>query len=108
MKKEIADRIRAIFNAPDDQEALRLLGMFIEDYEEAAPDLAAWAEVAIPEGLTVFQMPPEHRRRIRTVNMLERLNKEIKRRTRGATLFLNAASCLRLVSAVAMEISEEW
>jgi transposase-like protein len=52
--------------------------------------------------------PEKHRRRIRTVNMLERINKEIRRRTRVASLFPNAASCLRLVSAVTMEISEDW
>ena len=108
MKKEVADRIRAIFDAPDSKEALRLLGIFIDDYKETAPTLVTWAEQAIPEGLTVFQMSSNHRRRIRTVNMLERLNKEIKRRTRVATLFPNSESCLRLVTAVAMEISEEW
>ena len=108
MKKEIADRIRAIFDAQDSKEALRLLGIFIDDYRETAPALVTWAEQAIPEGLTAFQMPSNHRRRIRTVNMLERLNKEIKRRTRVATLFPNSESCLRLVTAVAMEISEEW
>lgn len=108
MKKEVAERIRSIFNAPDDAEAKRLLDIFIKDYNQTAPDLADWAEMAIPEGLVAFQMPAEHRRRIRTVNMMERVNKEIKRRTRVATLFPNTASCLRLVSAVAMEISDEW
>lgn len=108
MKKEVAERIRSIFNAPDDKEAKRLLDIFIKDYSQTAPGLADWAETAIPEGLTVFEMPSEHRLRIRTVNMLERVNKEIKRRTRVATLFPNTDSCLRLVSAVAMEISDEW
>ncbi len=61
----------------------------------------------VPEGLTVFALPPEHRRRLRTSNLLERLNKEIKRRTRVATSFPNEAALLRLVSAVLMEISEE-
>jgi len=108
LKKDVAGRIRIIFNAPDAQEAQRLLELFVADYLDTAPKLAEWAEKAIPEGLTIFQMPESHRRRIRTVNMLERLNKEIKRRTRVATLFPNTASCLRLVSAVAMEFSEEW
>ncbi len=62
----------------------------------------------MPDGLTVFALPPAHRRRLRTSNLLERLNKEIKRRTRVATLFPNEAALLRLVSAVLMEISEEW
>jgi transposase-like protein len=108
MKKEVAERIRGIFNAPDDQEALRLLDIFIKDYSMNAPELADWAEKAIPEGLAVFQMPVEHRLRIRTSNMLERLNREIKRRTRVAGLFPNTISCLRLVTAVAMEKSDDW
>ena len=70
--------------------------------------MSSWAETAVPEGLEVMKLPQAHRRRLRTVNMLERLNKEIKRRTRVATIFPNTASCLRLVSAVAMEISDEW
>jgi len=108
MKKEVAERIRGIFNAHDDQEALRLLQLFISDYEDVAPDLTRWAEGAIPEGLTVFQMPAEHRRRIRTSNMLERLNREINRRTSVAGIFPNTESCLRLVTAVTMEKSDEW
>ncbi len=108
MKKDVAARIRGIFNAHDDQEALRLLELFIDDHKEVAPKLAEWAEVAIPEGLTVLQMPAEHRRRIRTSNVLERLNREINRRTRVVGIFPNTDSCLRLVSAVTMEISDEW
>lgn len=108
MKKEVAGRIRNIFNAPDDQEALRLLGIFINDYNKKAPELATWAEHAIPEGLVVFQMPEDHRRRVRTSNVVERLNKEINRRTRVAGIFPNTQSCLRLVSAIVMEKSDEW
>jgi transposase-like protein len=62
----------------------------------------------VPEGLAVFGVPRPHRRRLRTINVVERLNRELKRRTRVASLFPNEASLLRLVSAVAMEISEEW
>ncbi len=62
----------------------------------------------VPQGLTVFALPAAHQRKLRTTNPLERLNKEIKRRTRVATLFPNEASLLRLVSAMAAEISEEW
>jgi len=65
-------------------------------------------ETNVPEGLTVFSLPSAHRRELRTSNMLERLNKEIKRRTRVATLFPNEASLIRLVSAVLIEVTEEW
>ncbi len=68
----------------------------------------AWAEEALPEGFTSFGLPASHRRRLRTTNLVERLNEEIKRRTRVARLFPNEATCLRLVSAVLMEISEDW
>jgi transposase-like protein len=64
---------------------------------EVGAGLANWLEVNIPEALTGLGFPPAHRRRLRTTNGLERLNKEIKRRTRVATLFPNEASLLRLV-----------
>lgn len=108
MKREVAEALRGVFNALNRQEAERQLDLLIESYQDKAPKLAAWATAAIPEALTVFEFPEAHRRRIRTSNMVERLNKELKRRTRVATLFPNEDSCLRLVSAVAMEISDEW
>lgn len=104
----IAAEIRSIFNAPDYDEAIRLLGKFIKRHEAAKPKLAEWAEQAIPEGLAVFKLPSSHRRRMRTTNLVERLNEEIRRRTRVARLFPNEASCLRLVTAIVMEIAEDW
>lgn len=63
---------------------------------------------AVPEGFTVFALPASHRQRLRTTNLVERLNEEIRRRTRVARLLPNEAACLRLVSAVLMERSEDW
>ena len=108
MKPMVASELRSIFDAPDRIEADRLLEKTIKSYEKTAPKLAAWLSESIPEGLTVFAYPKKHRRRIRTSNILERLNQEIRRRTKVARLFPNTASCLRLVSAVLMEISEDW
>jgi len=108
MRKEIAHDLRAVFNAPDRSEANRLLSLAVKRHEKSAPDLARWMESAVPEGLTVFDLPAAHWRRLRTSNSLERLSREIKRRTRVATLFPNEASLLRLVSAVAIEIAEDW
>jgi putative transposase len=108
MRGEVAADVRAIFDAPDRPEADRRLEMAVRKYDKTAPKLAAWLAANVPESLTVFAFPPAHRRRLRTSNLLERLNKEIKRRTRVATLFPNEAALLRLVSAVLMEISEEW
>ncbi len=108
MRSQVAADIRAIFNAPDLDEANRLLEKLIKKHETKAPQLAAWAEENLPEGFTVFSLPSNHRRRLRTTNLIERLNEEIRRRTRVARLFPNEASCLRLVSAVLMEIAEDW
>lgn len=108
MRSEVSQDLRTVFNAPDRYEAKRQLGLLVEKYQTTAPDLSKWMESNVPEGLTVFELTATHRRRLRTSNMLERLNQEIKRRTRVATLFPNEASLLRLVSAVLSEISEDW
>ena len=108
MRTQVASNLRAIFNSPDRTEAERHLQIAVKKYEKTAPKLSAWMSQNVPEGLTIFSFPEAHRRRLRTSNMLERINREIKRRTRVATLFPNEASLLRLVSAVLMEISEEW
>jgi len=108
MRKTVAQDLRDVFHAPDRQEADRRLAQYVKKYEESAPKLSRWMEENIPEGLTVFALPQKHHVRMRTTNMLERVNKEVKRRTHVATLFPNEASALRLVSAVLMEISEEW
>jgi putative transposase len=108
MKREVAADIRAVFNAPDRTQAEAQLHKVVEKYAQSVPRLADWLEGNIPEGLTVFSFREDHRRRIRTVNSLERVCLEIRRRTRVAGIFPNEASCLRLVSAVLMEISENW
>ena len=108
MRSEVAADLRGVFNAPDAHEAERLLKLAADKYRPTAPKLAEWMERSVPEGLTVFTRPLAHRRRLRTSNMLERLHKEIHRRTRVATLFPNEASLLRLVSAVLAEVDEEW
>jgi len=108
MKAAVALDIRSIFNAPDRAAADALLKKTVAKYAQDAPRLADWMEENLPEGFTVFAFPQKHRRFIRTTNGLERLNREIRRRTRVATLFPNEASCLRLVTAVVMEISEDW
>jgi len=108
MRGEVAEDIRRIYNADDPTEADRRLKDMVGRYHKTAPALASWLEETIPEALTVFAFPAAHRKRLRRNNGLERLNKEIKRRTRVATLFPNEASVLRLVSAVLIEISDDW
>jgi len=108
MRGEVARDLRGVLDAGDRTEADRQLGQLAKKYADAAPKLAAWLEANVPEALTVLCLPAAHRRKLRTTNMLERINKEIKRRTRVATLFPNEQSALRLVTAVLMEISEDW
>jgi len=108
MRLEVAADIRSMFNAPDRKTAEEYLQAAIQKYAVSAPRLSAWLEDNLSEGFSVFDFPLEHRRTIRTTNSLERINKEIRRRTRVVGVFPNEASCLRLVSALLMEISEEW
>jgi putative transposase len=108
MKHAVMDDIGSVFDAPDQQAAEEQLARVVRKYQTTAPKLASWMEENVPEGLAVFALPASHRRRLRTTNVLERLNRELKRRTRVATLFPNEASLLRLVTGVLIEISEEW
>jgi putative transposase len=107
LKAEVAADIRAVFNARDRHEAETMLAGAVQKYAKVAPALADWMEENIPQGLTIFAFPEKQRRRLRTTNGLERLNREIRRRTRVAVLFPNPASCLRLVTAILMETSED-
>ena len=105
---EVVADLRDIFAAPDRAEADRRLAAAVAKYAEAAPKLADWMEANVPESLTVLCLPPPHRVRMRTSNMLERLNRELKRRTRVVSIFPSEASLLRLASAILMEVDEDW
>jgi transposase-like protein len=108
IRKSIARELRVVFNAPSREEAERALARLVDKYQKPAPKLASWLETNIPEGFSVYSVPVAHQRRLRTTNLIEWLNKEVLRRTRVAMLFPNEASLLRLVSAVLVEITEDW
>ncbi len=108
LKQKVAGDIRRIFNAEDRAHAEGKLSAFVAEYSSKAPQLAAWAEANLPEGFTVFSLPEAARKRLRTSNTCETLNSPIKRRTRVVGLFPCESSLLRLVTAVLIEISEEW
>ena len=108
MRGQVAQTIREIFTAPDREEAQRLLDKAVDKYQKSASKLAAWMSENLPEGFTAFSLPVKLRRRLRSTNMVEWVNKEIRRRTRVAGLFPNEQSLLRLVSALLVEISEDW
>jgi transposase-like protein len=108
MQEEVVADLRDVFDAPDRAEADRRLRRAVEKYADSAAKLADWMETNVPESLTVFCLPARHRVRMRTSNMLERLNRELKRRNRVVSIFPNEASLLRLASAVLMEVDEGW
>lgn len=108
MREEVAADLKMVFNAPDRKEADRYLQIVVKKYQEKASDLSIWIEENVPESLTVFELPAKHRKRLRTSNMAERQMKEIKRRTKVATIFPNKESLNRLVSAILKEIDEDW
>jgi putative transposase len=107
-KAEVANDIRNIFNAPDLKEAERLLCNTIDKYKDSESKLADWMENNIPETFTVFKLPSKHQNKLRTSNMAERVNKEIRRRTKVVGIFPNSQSCLRLITAILLEISDDW
>jgi len=94
--------------SPDKAGAQERLQRLIERYRAGHPELADWLEETVESTLTVFELPQEHRKRMKSTNGLERFNQELERRTRVVRIFPNRASYLRLVSALAMEQSEEW
>ena len=108
MQAEVAETIRDVFNAPDLAKAEDRLTAAVDRYAETAPDLAAWMDENLPEGLTVFAIPTPHRRMLRTSNWLENLNGKLRKRTRVVGLFPSLSSTLRLVSAVLRETDERW
>ncbi len=107
-KPRIAQAMRDIFDAPSREDAEELKGKVVKKFEKIAPEFVSWLEDNLDEGLTVFDFPRSWWRRIRTINGLERLHREIRRRTRVVGIFPHEASALRLISAVLAEIHEEW
>src|SRR5215212_1124227 len=107
-RKELAEGLRGVFAAPSREVALRLAHELADRWRESHPKIAEHLEEHVEECLSCLAFPDSHRRCIRTTNVLERLNQEIKRRTRVVRIFPNRRSCLRLVTALAVEQSEEW
>jgi putative transposase len=108
-RKELGADLRAIFASPAREQALQLASSVADKWRAKGNEkVACHIEEHIEECLSCLSFPESHRRRIRTTNGLERLNQEIKRRTRVVRIFPNRGACLRLVSALAVEQSEEW
>jgi len=108
MRAEVAESISSIFTSADLASAQARLKERVNFYAKSAPKLVAWMEANIPQSFAVYTLPAAHQRRMRDSNAIERVNQELKRRTRVAAIFPNEASLLRLVSALLCEQSDEW
>jgi len=100
--------LRWIYDRRDLQEAQRDLSAWIGKWQGKYPKLVDWVEGSIGETLTFYRLPRAHHKHLKSTNMLERLNEEIKRRTRVVRIFPNTASCERLVRALCVETHEAW
>lgn len=108
LKDELSLALRDIFNCLTKDDARSKLAATVDKYQKIAPEWCRFLEESIEECFAVYALPRDFHRKLRTVNGLELVNREIKRRTRVATIFPNSASCLRLVSALLIEINEDW
>jgi len=108
MKNEIIEAMRAIFNSRNLESALKVKDEVIKEFSKKAPEFVKWLDKNIDQALTCFNFPKEHRKKIRTSNGMERVNREIKRRTKVAVLFPSPESALRLITGIICEIHEEW
>jgi transposase-like protein len=100
--------LRWLYDRRDLAEARRDLAAWLAKWSAKYPKLASWVEENIEETLTFYRLPRQHHKHLKSTNMLERLNEEIKRRTHVVRIFPNAESCLRLVRALAVETHENW
>jgi len=100
--------LRWLYDRRSLEEAQRDLGQWLKRWAKRYPRLCAWVEENIEETFTFYRWPLAHHKHLKSTNMLERLNQELKRRTHVIRIFPNEASCLRLVRALAVEIHENW
>jgi len=107
-RARVVELLRAITQSPTVEEARQRLSEAVEALQVRYPRVAALLEEQGEQMLTVYQVPSAHRKQLCSTNMLERYQQELRRRTRVVRIFPSAGSCLRLVTALAIETSEEW
>jgi putative transposase len=100
--------LRWLYDRRDLAEARSDLAAWLGKWQDRYPKLCDWVEDNIEETLSFYRLPRQHHKHMKSSNMLERINQELKRRTHVVRIFPNAASCLRLVRALAVEIHEDW
>lgn len=107
-RPEVAAYAKLVLQAPDMKEARRRLDEFVERFQKTAPKSVACLEEAFEDAMAVMVLPEKYRRRLRTTNMQERLNEEIRRRERVIRIFPNDESALRMFGALLAEQNEAW
>ena len=108
LRADVAQSAKLIFQAPDMDEAKRRLSEFVERFQKTAPRAVECLEAGFEDAMAVMSLPEKYRKRLRSTNMLERLNEEIRRRERVIRIFPNDDSALRLVGALLAEQNELW
>ena len=108
VRAEVAAKAKLIFQSADMAEARRRLSEFIECFAKRAPKAIACLEAGFDDAMAVMVLPEKYRKRLRTTNMQERLNEEIRRRERIIRIFPNDDSALRLIGALLAEQNEVW
>ena len=108
LRADVAQAAKLIFQAPDMDEAKRRLSEFVERFQKTAPRAVECLEAGFEDAMAVMSLPEKYRKRLRSTNMLERLNEEIRRRERVIRIFPNDDSALRLIGALLAEQNELW
>jgi len=108
MRYEIGRAVKDIYDSISREEAEERMKQVCKRFEKKASKFCEWLEENFSEGLSFFSFPRVHWKKIRTVNMVERQNQEVRRRTRVVRVFPNEESCMRLVTAVLMDQHEDW
>jgi len=101
-------KLKDIFAAPDIDQARERKERLVKELDIIKPKLSDWLDTEIESCFTVYSLPAEHRKRMRSTNMIERFNQELLRRSRVIRIFPNEASCIRLFGSMCMEQSEQW
>lgn len=107
-RKSLGKAIKQIYNAPNKKMALQIAGIIADEYRSKYSRVSKMLEDNLESTLTFYSCPENHRRRIRTTNLIETLNRLVKKRTKVINVFPNAESCIRYVSCLLMEIDEDW
>jgi len=108
LRGEVAAAAKLILQAADMKEARRRLTEFVEQFDKSAPKVVACMEAGFEDAMAIMALPEKYRKRLRTTNMQERLNEEVRRRERVIRIFPNDESALRLIGALLAEQNEVW